>query len=157
MVTSSPAYKLVLDILHEAPSEGKGHEEEKRCEDGVNQVRGKDAEERLAYGEKGEGNATNTDESTTNAYPPKTPGGFFGKEWTKENDQPGDTVEERNGNLAQKLEVCKGSNGDGEETNGGEPLEVLLPGGKYCSAMPMEMPRGMRLATVRTKGVPRMS
>ena len=35
-------------------------------------------------------------------------------------------------------------------------LKTFFQVGKYCSAMPIEIPSGIRLATVRTKGVPRM-
>ena len=53
-----------------------------------------------------------------------------GQRKDKEDDQPGDAVEERNSDFSEELEVRKGRDGDGEETEGGEPLEIFLPGGE---------------------------
>ena len=135
-VIASPLSQLVLFVLHEAPGEGEGHEEQDGGEDGIDQVSGKDAEERFAYGEEGEGNATDADEGTTDADPLETLGGssslrqIGGEEGAEEDDQTRNTVEERNCDFSQEFQVCKGGDGYGEETNGCEPLEVFLPGGE---------------------------
>ena len=120
---------VMLSLLREAQSERAGHQEEQGSEDQHDETWAEE-QQLLANRNEGQRNAAQADQNAADADPPKSLGRAFGIEWAKEDHESRHAVEERDGNLLERVHAADAGDGNRKETNRREPLEGLLPGGE---------------------------
>src|SRR3989304_7854300 len=103
-----------------------GGQEAQRGEDRHHE-RGTEEQQLRAHGDECQRDAAEANQNAADADPEKSLRRAFGIEWAKEYHESRHAVEERDGNLLERVHAANAGDGNRKETNRREPLEVSLP------------------------------